>query len=109
MFDALDSPDVQRIDPFQAWGEPGVDRPSRITPVGLTLLQEERVIDEGFARAFLSPTHVLQTGYAPEVLWAEVRACCAQASAPQLIGRQDWAVLHFKRAGAAVPDLMAAE
>jgi SAM-dependent methyltransferase len=97
LFEALDTPDVQRIDPSPTAA--GAHAP--IAFAATTLLQDERPIDLGFARAFLSPRHVAATGMTPDAFWARAAAACDAAGPAGLIGRQDWAVLHFRRGGRA--------
>lgn len=104
LFDALDAPEVARIDPSQARGGP---RP-RIACAGVTLFRQTRPFDAGFARGFLTPRHVAASGMAEAALWAEVEARCAGAAAKRLLGTQHWAVLHFRRGAAgARPDIAA--
>ena len=93
LFEALDAPDVQRIDPTQAWGAGRAP----IGPVGAAFFRQTRPFGEGFARAFLSPAHVAETGMDAEAFWAEVKSRCATASFEAKLGVQDWAVLSFRR------------
>jgi 2-polyprenyl-3-methyl-5-hydroxy-6-metoxy-1,4-benzoquinol methylase len=103
LFDALDAPDVHRVDPAQHWdGQAGTARPPRVVPAGITYFRQQRPYDIGYARAFLTPAHVAATGQPPEAFWRDLEARCAAASPAQLLGHQDWAVLHYRRGGAPV-------
>jgi Methyltransferase domain len=95
LFEALDMPDVQRIDPAQKWGS----NAARIVPVAATLFTQQRPIGLGFARAFLTPAHIAPTGQSPTQFWETLETQCANANAEDLMARQDWAILHFKRGG----------
>jgi SAM-dependent methyltransferase len=99
LFDALDSPDVQRIDLAQRWGGMGDVAAQQIVPADFALYRQQRPMDLGFVRAFLTPEHIAVTGQDPAVFWAEVERRCAAASAEQLLGRYDWSMLHFRRGG----------
>lgn len=95
LFEALDSPDVHRIDPSAP------DR--RLAPVraaGVRMWRQARPYGAGFARAFLSPAHVAATGLDPETFWADVEARCAAVAPAARMGVHDWAVLHYRRGGA---------
>jgi SAM-dependent methyltransferase len=95
LFEALDMPDVERIDPAQKWGS----NAARIVPVAATLFTQQRPIGLGFARAFLTPAHIAPTGQSPTQFWETLETRCANANAEGLMARQDWAILHFKRGG----------
>ncbi len=95
LFEALDMPDVERIDPAQKWGS----NAARIVPVAATLFTQQRPIGLGFARAFLTPAHIAPTGQSPTQFWETLETRCANANAESLMARQDWAILHFKRGG----------
>ena len=97
LFEALDAPDVQRIDPTQRW----TGQATRIAPAGVSFFRQRRPFGPGFARAFLSPAHVAMTGQTPAAFWADVERRCAAASPDQALGFQDWAVLRFRRGGPA--------
>jgi hypothetical protein len=97
LFEALDAPDVERIDPNQRWQTGDDAPPSRVHPVGITHFRQTRPFGPGFARAFLTPTHIVRTGIAPDVFWRDREARCAGASAQALEGHHDWAVLHLAR------------
>jgi hypothetical protein len=96
LFEALDMPGVEQIDPAQIRGSGS----GQIVPVAATLFTQQRPIGLGFARAFLTPTHITPTGQTPEMFWKELEARCAGANADDLMATQDWAILHFKRGGA---------
>ncbi len=96
LFEALDAPDVQRIDPSQGWGE----EKSRIASAGITHFHQTRPFGMGFARAFLSSAHIVQTGQTPPQFWIDLAARCAAAEPARMLGSMDWAVLHFRRGGA---------
>jgi ubiquinone/menaquinone biosynthesis C-methylase UbiE len=95
LFDALDAPDVARHDPAHVGGT----GTGRIVPVAASLFRQTRPIGEGFARAFLSPAHLTATGQSPQDFWADTARRCASATDDQLLGVQEWAVLHFRRGG----------
>lgn len=99
LFDALDAPNVQRVDPSLA-GLPaaGLDA-QRIVPTDVTLFTQPRPIDIGFARAFLSDSHIAVTGMPIKAFWTDLNARCAKASSGQLAGHMHWAILHFRRGG----------
>jgi 2-polyprenyl-3-methyl-5-hydroxy-6-metoxy-1,4-benzoquinol methylase len=98
LFEALDAPDVQRIDLAQQWDAAAAA--SRIAPAGVSLFRQRRPFGIGFARGFLTPRHIDAAGRAPAELWRDVEARCAAATPDRLIGTSYWAVLHFRRGGA---------
>lgn len=100
LFDALDAPSVQRIDPAQQWGDSGSAEAARIVPAGVSLFRQRRPMGVGFARAFLTPQHIEVTGQTPAAFWQDLEARCADATSAQMTGTYDWAVLHFRRGGA---------
>ncbi len=97
LFEALDAPDVARHDPGHArrGAEP-------IAASGIELFQQRRPIAQGFARAFLSDAHIAALGMERAAFWQDLDRRCQCASADQLIGTMDWALLHFQRGGAAM-------
>jgi ubiquinone/menaquinone biosynthesis C-methylase UbiE len=99
LFDALDAPDVQRIDLAQQWAAPGVGATPRIVPAGVSLFRQRRPFGVGFARAFLTNRHIELAGLTPEAFWQDIEARCATATPETLAGTQNWAVLHFRRGG----------
>ena len=100
LFDALDAPDVQRIDLAQQWDAPGVGSTPRIVPAGASLFRQRRPFGMGYARAFLTPQHIESIGQTPAAFWKDLETRCAAATPEQIVGTQDWAVLHFRRGGA---------
>jgi 2-polyprenyl-3-methyl-5-hydroxy-6-metoxy-1,4-benzoquinol methylase len=100
LFEALDAPDVHRIDLAQKWAAPGGEAGAHIVPAGVSLFRQRRPFGMGFARAFLTPQHIASTGLTPSAFWLDLETRCAAATPEQIIGTQDWAVLHFRRGGA---------
>ncbi|TDG27414.1 class I SAM-dependent methyltransferase [Paracraurococcus ruber] len=92
LFEALDSPGVDRIDLARPQAGAGWIRARR-----LSLFRQPRPIGPGFARAFLTDSHIARTGLAPEAFWQDIAARCAGAPADRLAGLCDWALLHFQR------------
>ena len=92
LLEAFDMPEVARHDPLHA-------RSGRapIAGAGIELFRQVRPIDLGFARAFLSDRHIAGLGVEREAFWADVAARCAAVSPAQLLGAQQWALLHFRR------------
>jgi 2-polyprenyl-3-methyl-5-hydroxy-6-metoxy-1,4-benzoquinol methylase len=99
LFEALDAPDVQRIDISQHFDAAGAAPRPRIAPAGVSLFRQRRPMGLGFARAFLTEDHIAATGKGPAAFWREVEARCAAAAPGQIIGTYHWAVLHFRRGG----------
>jgi len=95
LFEALDAPDVARHDPAHARVRDG-----RIRGTGIELFRQHRPMGEGFARAFLSDSHIAALGQDRDAFWADLAGRCAAAEAAECIGVQDFAVLHFRRGGA---------
>jgi 2-polyprenyl-3-methyl-5-hydroxy-6-metoxy-1,4-benzoquinol methylase len=95
LFEALDTADVERIDHVQKRHVGS----AHIEHVAATLFSQQRPIGLGFARAFLTPTHITPTGQTPAQFWRELEARCANAKAEDLMATQDWAILQFKRGG----------
>jgi 2-polyprenyl-3-methyl-5-hydroxy-6-metoxy-1,4-benzoquinol methylase len=98
LFDALDAPDVQRID-LAHQGNAGGRLVGHIVPASVSLFRQRRPMGVGFARAFLTPRHIAATQQAPEAFWKDLEARCANAKPDQMVGTYDWAVLHFRRGG----------
>jgi len=92
LFAALDTPDVARHDPHHA--ERGR---APIGGAGISLFSERRRIDAGFARAFLSDSHIAAMGMEREQFWSDLEARCAAAEEADLTGTQEFALLHFRR------------
>lgn len=99
LFDALDAPNVQRVDLAQQ-GRAASGPAARIVPAGVALFRQRRPLGAGFARGFLTPQHIASTGQTPTAFWQDLEARCAIATPEQMIGTYDWAVLHFRRGGA---------
>ena len=92
LFKALDTPDVDRIDPTQ--------RAAPLAPLssaGVALFSQQRPLGLGFARGLLSDRHLTDAGLQPAAFWADAQERCAAAKPAQLIGTHDWALLHFAR------------
>lgn len=99
LFDALDAPEVHRIDLAQRFQGQDSAAAAQIIPVGVSLFSQRRPLGVGFARAFLTPEHIAATGQTPEAFWKDVEARCASATAEQVAGTYDWGVLQFRRGG----------
>lgn len=99
LFEALDAPDVHRVDIAQQWVAPGEGATGQIIPAGVSFFRQRRPIGVGFAHAFLTPQHIALTGLTPSAFWLDLETRCAAATPEQIIGTQDWAVLHFRRGG----------
>lgn len=97
LFEALDAPDVQRVDLAQRHDSHGAGAQARIAAAGFSLFRQRRPLGMGFLRGFLTPEHIAQTGQAPDEFWREAQARCAAATPAQLAGTYDWALLHFQR------------
>lgn len=98
LFEALDAPDVQRVDLAAQGGG------ARVVPTGVSLFTQRRAFDLGYARAFLTPQHIEAAGLTPAAFWREIESRCAAASPEALVGSQHWAVLQFQRGGARMED-----
>lgn len=99
LFDALDAPNVQRVDLAQQTNAAGGSA-AKIVPAGVSLFRQRRPLGAGFARGFLTPQHIASTEQTPTAFWQDLEARCANATPEQMIGTYDWAVLHFRRGGA---------
>jgi 2-polyprenyl-3-methyl-5-hydroxy-6-metoxy-1,4-benzoquinol methylase len=99
LFDALDAPDVHRIDPSQRFNSADDASASRIVPTQVSLFRQRRPIDLGYARAFLTPEHIAITGQSPADFWSQLEARCVGTTAQQLEGTYDWSILQFQRGG----------
>lgn len=103
LFRALDTPGVERVDPTQ--------REVPLQPLasaGAALYRQQRVLGLGFLRGLLTPRHLEAAGLDANAFWADAQARCAAAMPGQLMGRHDWALLHFRRgARGAAPRLSA--
>ena len=96
LFEALDTPDVHRVDPSQQ--QPG-HRRGQIVPASARLYRQSRPMDAGFARAFLTPQHIAVTGQQPDAFWRDLEVRCKEATPKKMLGTYHWAVLHFRRSG----------
>ncbi len=92
LFAALGDAHVARHDPEHA--RAGL---AAIAPAGISLFRQERPIDLGFARAFLSDSHIAGLGVERDTFWSDLAARCAGAPAEAMLGQQDFALLHFQR------------
>lgn len=92
LFDALDAPDVDRHDPLHPR-----QRGGQITGARIDLYRQQRPIDENFARAFLSDSHIAALGQSREAFWQDLRQRCDTARPEELFGWQEFALLHFQR------------
>ena len=90
---------MHRIDPGQRYNSANGASASRIVPTQATLFRQRRPMDLGYARAFLTPSHIAITGQSPADFWNQLEARCAGATAQQLEGTSDWSVLQFQRGG----------
>jgi ubiquinone/menaquinone biosynthesis C-methylase UbiE len=97
LFDALDAPDVQRMDPSQRWRVAGDAAVQTIACAGVSLFAQPRPFDVGYARGFLTAQHIAVTGQSPAAFWRDLHARCAAATPQQMLGTHHWAVLHFQR------------
>lgn len=103
LFEALDAPEVQRIDPTHQ----GPAGQLRIRPVAVSLFRQARPFGPGYARGFLTPQHIAVTGQEPEAFIARMEARCDGVAPERMMGTHHWAVLHFGRreAGPAIAPL----
>ena len=99
LLEALDSADVERIDPTRSWAGGAQGPPEPIVPAALSLFRQTRPMGVGYARAFMSPRHIKMTGQTPEAFWGTVEDRCATSKPQALQGFQDWALLQFRRGG----------
>ena len=100
LFDALDAPDVQRVDQTQRLEGDGRGPVQRIVPAGLDFFRQRRPFGLGYARGFLTPQHVEVSGMPEAEFWKDLEARCAAATPEQTLGTHQWAVLQFRRGGA---------
>ena len=98
LLEAIDSPDVERIDPTRSWlGTAGPPEP--IVPAGLSLFRQRRPLGAGYVKAFMSPRHIEMAGSTPKAFWNAVDVALANAAPAACEGEQHWAVLQFRRGG----------
>lgn len=104
-------PMLARLGHLFAGLDPRAGQAGAIEPAGIELFRQPRVIDEGFARAFLSDRHIAGLGVPRDQFWREIAQRCADADPARLVGEQHWALLHFARDGGdfAAADWKAAE
>ena len=103
LFKALDTPGVERVDPTQ--------REHALPPLasaGAALYRQQRVLGLGFLRGLLTPRHLEAAGLDTDAFWADAQARCAAATPAQLMGRHDWALLHFRRGARGAPTRLSA-
>lgn len=99
LFDALDAPDVQRIDPTRHSRPCDDASTARIVPSSVRLFSQRRPMGIGFARAFLTPAHLAAAAVDPVVFWNALEARCDAATADEIAGTCQWVVLQFRRGG----------
>jgi 2-polyprenyl-3-methyl-5-hydroxy-6-metoxy-1,4-benzoquinol methylase len=105
LFDALDAPDVDRVDPLHASSTAGSAR-GRVGFAGVRFFDQQRPFDEGYARGFLTSRHIAVTGQDEGPFWADLDARCKASPDPSaLLGMHRWAVLHFQRGASAPADV----
>lgn len=92
LFSALDTGNVARHDPAHARYDL-----APINPAGLSLFRQNRMIDAGFARAFLTDSHIANLGVDRETFWRDLEGRIDAAAPQELLGTQEFALLHFQR------------
>jgi 2-polyprenyl-3-methyl-5-hydroxy-6-metoxy-1,4-benzoquinol methylase len=102
LFDALDAPDVQRVDQSQRLAGAGSAPVSRIVPAGVAFFRQRRPFGPGYARGFLTPQHIEVSGQTEAAFWQDLEARCSAATPEDMLGTHQWAVLQFRRGGARV-------
>jgi 2-polyprenyl-3-methyl-5-hydroxy-6-metoxy-1,4-benzoquinol methylase len=102
LFEALDTPGVQRFDADGAAASAGAVQ--RIAPAAVTLFRQPRPFGPGYARGFFTPQHIAVSGLAPEAFWRDLHARCAARPDADCMGTQHWAVLHFQRGAQGLAD-----
>lgn len=76
---------------------PGAQTKIETRAVDISLFHQVRPIDGGFARAFMTATHIESTGLSEQDFWADLDARLASVAPQELDAVIDWAVLHFQR------------
>ena len=104
LFDALDAPEVQRVDHSQRLAGDAGGPVQRIVPAGVSFFRQRRPFGLGYARGFLTPQHIEVSGRTEAAFWEDLEARCAAATAEQTLGIHQWAVLHFRRGGERMPE-----
>lgn len=108
LFEALDAPDVERVDPTHHRTAEATTALQRVGFAGAQLFDQPRPFDAGYARGFLTPQHIAVTGQDERSFWADLNARCQAApSASALQGVHHWAVLHFQRGARVAGDVSA--
>ncbi len=97
LFEALDAPDVARHDPGHARARGG-----RISGSGIDLFRQQRPVDQGFARAFLSESHIAALGMDTGAFWRDLEQRCDAAAPEMKTGTQEFALLRFSRDAARI-------
>ena len=68
-----------------------------LVPAGVLRFRQQRPLGLGFLRGLLSERHLTDAGLDPAAFWADAERRCAGATAAQLQGTHDWALLHHAR------------
>ncbi len=97
LFEALDTPDVDRADLGRRAVAAGAPGQARIAPQAVRMYRQRRPLGAGFTRAFLTPDHIARSGLAPAAFWADLEARCADLPAERFEGTYNWALLQFRR------------
>lgn len=96
-FAAQVQPLARRLDHLFAGLDPQAGARQAIAFAGIELFRQERPIDEGFARAFLSDAHIAGLGMTRDHFWRDLAGRCAGVPADRFLGVQEWALIHFAR------------
>lgn len=91
LFEALDTPDVHRIDLARR------DDGARIGAIGTTFFDERRPFDLGYVRGFLTDTHISSAGFDPAAFRRALEADAAAAEPATMVGTMHWAAIEFGR------------
>lgn len=102
LFQALDTPEVQRVDRSVRRAGQAESDGARIVPSAVQLFRQSRPLDEGFVRAFVTPQHIAASGLSEPEFWGRVQHSCAGRAAPDFQGRYDWSLLQWRRGGEAL-------
>lgn len=95
---------VQAAERFRRLGQLFAGLGTVVGGVELGLYRQVRPIDEGFARAFLSRTHLAGLGTDAAAFWQDLALRCASAAPGAGMGVLEWSVMEF-REGAPQDDL----
>ncbi len=101
LFDAIDAPDVHRVDLSRRDDGPG--RNGHIVPVAMSLFEQRRPFDLGYVRGFLTDAHIASIGQDPVAFRTMLAERAASASTGDMMGTHHWAVLQFQRGGQRLP------